>query len=73
MMTMMMMGIFFYMFPPRLVRYTEVEFANKTSASNLDQKNICYSAISDKTFLPIFIFFRLTLMDPVEIFFKMDC
>ena len=45
---------------------------NKNSASDFDRKYICYPAISDTLFSQIFIFFRLTLMCPVEIFFIGD-
>ena len=45
---------------------------NKTSASDFNRKYICYPAISDTLFSQIFIFFQLTLMCAVKIFFIRD-
>ena len=43
---------------------------NETNASNLDRKYVSFPTISDILFSQILIFFQLTLMCPVEIFFK---
>ena len=45
---------------------------NEISASDLDRKYDGYPAISDTLFSQILIFSQLTLMSPVEIFFKRD-
>ena len=45
---------------------------NEASTSDFDKKYICYLAISNTLFSRILIFFQLTLMYPVEIFFKRD-
>ena len=45
---------------------------NETLSSDLDRKYIGYPVISDTLFSQILIFFQLTLMNPIEIFFKRD-
>ena len=52
---------------PRLFKNVEGELAMK---SDFDRKYICYPAISDTLFSQIHIFFQLTFMCLVVIFFK---
>ena len=57
---------------PRLVKNEWGWVGNETSASVFDRKYISFPAISDTLFSQILIFFQLTLMCSVEIFFKRD-
>ena len=43
---------------------------HETSASDLNRKHGGYPAISDTLFLQIVVFFLVTLMNQVEIFYK---
>ena len=68
--------MFFYVFPFVWWRKSKLSqeyrglVGKETSASNLDMKYIGYQAISDTLFSQILRFSQLTLMFPVEIFFK---
>ena len=68
--------IFFYAFPPLSLRNSNINqeyggrVRNESSASDLDREYVGYPAISDTLFSQILIFFQLTLMYRVKIFFK---
>ena len=70
--------IFFHVFPLIWFRKSKISqecrgwVGYESLASNLDRKYIGYPAISDTLFSQILIFFQLTLMCPVEIFFKRE-
>ena len=58
---------------PRLVKKTEVELAIKPLHPTLIGNTFVIQPFLNTLFSQIFIFFQLTLMCPVEIFFIRDC